>query len=319
MCQSDTTIVKQTKTDCNIGNFTQALNVLRHFKNSSDLLLQQQQDGMGEAKVMDNLYIAADQLYNFLESPRKVAMMRMETLQNVKEEGEEGLSHPLVNYLLKSSVHRFLSLIDKYTDSSPTRDKKKDELLASSLLYQGETKVLLKTLQLYIRLMGFDTTLSEEMAKSGSHLVLSKLIYLDSSSLIESIYGVKDDERREIIEQDEDLLTELQDNACEIVHDLRLPHLTFPVKVSPFTKEELMNRLPLEFHVQSPHYQSIGIKNNEMEDKENRMKISQFMSFMVQQVTDRQSAQEDVGFGELKIILWEKLHYDGNILNLSCF
>jgi hypothetical protein len=90
--------------------------------------------------------------------------------------------------------------------------------------------------------------------------------------------------------------------------------LTFPVKISPFTKEELLNRLPLEFHVQSPYFydDSInhdninGVNDNSNADanaisKDNlsfNLSVSKFMTFIVQQVTDRQSSQEDVGFGE---------------------
>ena len=269
MCQSDRK-----------ENSTLVQNALRQIKNSSNLLLQlqqQQKEREEEIKIMNDIHDATNKLYRFLNSSRKVAMARMETLQTVneigedeEEEGEEGLSYPIVNYLLKPSVGRFLSMVDQFTSSTVTTTattKDKRELLQSSLTYQNETKVLLKVLRLYIRLMQFDITLSEEMAKSGSHMVLSKLIYLDSSLVIQDMYGVKDeidDDKREIMEQDEDLLTEIQDYACEIVHDLRIPQLSFPVKVSPFMKDELMNRLPLEFHVQSPYYQN----NNENEYSE---------------------------------------------------
>jgi hypothetical protein len=37
--------------------------------------------------------------------------------------------------------------------------------------------------------------------------------------------------RIEVIEEDEDLLTEIQDQACGMVHDSRLPHLTLLLKI----------------------------------------------------------------------------------------
>jgi hypothetical protein len=96
--------------------------------------------------------------------------------------------------------------------------------------------------------------------------------------------------RQFIFEQDEDVLTEIQDEACEIVYDSRLPNLTFPVKISPFTTDELIQRLPLEFQVQSPYYVQ--------DDSHDHDVFASKMSFLIQQVTDRQSAQEDVGFGK---------------------
>lgn len=258
---------------------------------------------------------AVERLTVLLNSSKAVAMARIETLHIDDEECEShncagddvGLAYPLVEYLLKPTVYQFLSMLK-------TTLLQDEETSSYSIASKKETQLLCKILQLFVQLMKLDVTLSEEIAKCGSHLVLSKVIYLDSTIIIESMYGSskvidnshhayveeKKDEfvisRKEIIEQDEDILTEIQDQACGIVYDLRLPHLTFPVKVSPFSKDELIQRLPLVFQVQSPYCGDEQIDCNERID--DTCSISKSMSFLIQQITDRQSAQEDVGFGK---------------------
>ena len=250
-----------------------------------------------EEVVVSPLYSAANYLYSLLDSPKVVAMARIDALQNDMELfSGEGLSNPIVYHLLKPAVHDFLSMIN---DDQIVLDKSTlDSLALVSLASRKETKTLNRVLDLYLRLIQLDITLAEEMIKVGSHIILLKVIHLDSTAITQNMYGAKDNYNREeidIIEQDEDVLTEIQDQACEIVHDMRLPHLTFPVKVSPFTNEELILRLPLEFHVHSPYYQSAKGTVN----PETKLVVPSCMSFLVQQVTDRQSAQDDVGFGKL--------------------
>lgn len=260
------------------------------------------------------------QLEIMLRTPYQVAQARKSSL--LRNDGcnsehshhhEQGIGLPsiFVNHIIKPSIESFLS--------SLSYDINNDDYEVS-LSSQLETKLLHRVLSFLSSICKLDVTLSEEIAKSGSHVHLSKIIYLDSSSIIDSKYqnhvskgkenndgnddGISLSESKQSLqqrkEQDEDLLTEIQDLACEIVHDSRIPHLTFPVKVSPFTREELINRLPLEFHVQSPYYNNENsVVKKEMEDSSiiGSCAISERMSFLVQQVTDRQSAQEDVGFG----------------------
>jgi hypothetical protein len=84
-----------------------------------------------------------------------------------------------VNYLLKQPVEDFLSSIRANTS-------------IASLASRSETKLYYKVLQLHLHLTQLDVTLSEEMVKSGLHVHLSKLIFLDSSSIIETMYGSKE-------------------------------------------------------------------------------------------------------------------------------
>lgn len=69
-------------------------------------------------------------------------------------------------------------------------------------------------------------------------------------------------------EETQDLVFELHDMACEIVSQG-----TFQKNALPYTREEQIQRLPLKFHFHTDD------------------------AILIHQVTARQSAQEDVGFG----------------------
>ena len=86
-------------------------------------------------------------------------------------------------------------------------------------------------------------------------------------------------------EEDLDTVMELQDLACEIGS---LCGGAFPIKLSPFTTEELRARLPLCFSVSSVDSQN----NNDVVVENTHQRIN----VLIHQVTARQGAQEDVGF-----------------------
>ena len=155
---------------------------------------------------------------------------------------------------------------------------------SSVISNSAQTKKLHQILSLHLYISQVDFTLAEEMAKGcGSHKLLTKLIRLDVYSVLSKLYnesliqmdvhGIK-----EVYEQDEDALVEIQDLACSVAYANPNPSISYayPVKMSPYTIEELQNRLPLVFHINSPN------GNQEC--------------LMVGQVVERQSAQEDVGF-----------------------
>lgn len=137
-------------------------------------------------------------------------------------------------------------------------------LQAAWEIYQkSKGSLLITVLQLHLSIGQMDSTLAEEMAFVGSHVFLSKLLHhnptLDN-------------------EDEEDLWMEIQDLACEI----SMCSSNFPMKFSPLTQDELKSRLPLSFTI-SP-IPSDGKKQSEQ-------------TIYIHQVTKRQSAQEDVGFG----------------------
>jgi len=114
-----------------------------------------------------------------------------------------------------------------------------------------------------------DTVLYEEMTQSGYHIPISRILKYDHSNSI-------------LNEHDEDAIVEIQDLAAEIAYT-ECGMCTFPVRaISPFTQEELVSRLPLLFRIKSPKQQEIPAAE---------------VGLLIHQVTDRQSAQEDVGYG----------------------
>ena len=203
------------------------------------------------------------QLYQRFSSSRKVALARIEALcPGTKDVGDQecgiGLASPLVS-LLKDATNTWLESIAKEK--------------GRQIAYTEETKILLEVLGMFVNITRLDKTLAEELAKSGSHFQLSRIINVNISSII-----VTDDNIT--FEQEEDSLSEIQDLACEIAYCQNLP---FPVKISHFTRDELRDRLPLKFTIREPlHLAEIGDQIN----------------VLVHQVTDRQSAQDDVGFGK---------------------
>ena len=133
-----------------------------------------------------------------------------------------------------------------------------------SLLSEHTSFLRLKRiLELYIHLARNDPTLGEELARLPVPLV-KKLVQYDIS-------------QHQSSEEQQDAIIEIQDLICEIS--------THAPKV-PFTTEELHARLPLEFDV------SAAGPVDEKEQSEQQQRI------MIHQVTTRQSAQKDVGFGK---------------------
>jgi hypothetical protein len=194
-------------------------------------------------------------LHEELNSSRKVALARMEAL-----DAESDLASPLVS-LMKDATNSWLKSLSGERSN------------IFQIAYTEETKTLLDVLGLHLMLTKLDRTLAEELAKSGSHFELSRIIKVDLLSIVST-------EDRNIFEQEEDSLTEIQDLACEIAYGQQLP---FPVNMSHFTRDELLGRLPLTFNISAPS---------------DLVEVGDEINLLIHQVTERQSAQDDVGFGE---------------------
>lgn len=161
--------------------------------------------------------------------------------------------------------------------ASSEEKKDDDEVFSVSMVdnegvvaHAPETKHLQRVLSLHLSVGKSDPTLAEEMAREGSHLTLLRLASFDLCVLGDTF-----------TEEDEDAVVVLQDLACEIGS---LGGGAFPIKYSPFSIGELSSRLPLHF--------TIKPLDVEKEEKEN----CSDQSILINQVTKRQSAQEDVGF-----------------------
>ena len=117
-----------------------------------------------------------------------------------------------------------------------------------------------------------DPCLNEELGREGLHPILTKIMNLDHT-MFET-------------EEDQDTIMEVQDLACEIASIA----ISFPMKVAPFSRLELLDRLPLIF--------PIGPVLLE-DDHDASRKDQEAVTILINQVKERQSSQADVGF-----IMW---------------
>ena len=131
-----------------------------------------------------------------------------------------------------------------------------------------ETLIIFRVLRICSSIATFDGTLSEELGREGSHALLSRLLKYDAS--------------RFETEDDQDTLVELQDLAGETAAHAD----SFPLRISPFPLEDLQNRLPLSFLVLPAQKESTDPEEDGG------------LLVLINQVTARQSAQKDVGFGK---------------------
>jgi predicted nicotinamide N-methyase len=131
---------------------------------------------------------------------------------------------------------------------------------------RSETRLLTTMLQIYLRISTLDATLEEEIGREGAHPLLSKIMKLDSSLFQK--------------EEDQDCVVEIQDLAGEIA---AMSSKSFPQRVSPLTMEELEQRLAITFQMSSVE--------NKSDDS-----VWKDITILINQVSERQSAQQDVGF-----------------------
>jgi predicted nicotinamide N-methyase len=237
-------------------------------------------------------------------------------------EEQEGLA-PILVQMLKEATTTWLQFINRKNGEKRRR-----------IANQMETNVLFHVLKLHHSIVRMDITLAEEMAKAGSHMILSKLIQLDVYDLISSSSSSDSNNNNDTTtttveenEEDEDVIVEIQDIACEIAYNCcsgSTTDIVFPVKISPFTKEELCHRLPLVFHVEATNHSNNdgNFVDDEVGDDDD---VPDKVNLWIHQVTDRQSAQEDVGFvmwpSAVVLSKWLLLHpkilQDKSILELG--
>jgi hypothetical protein len=151
-----------------------------------------------------------------------------------------------------------------------------------------ETVNLRLVLQLHLHVTKMNPSLGEELGRQGSHAPLVKLMNLDLAQ-----YG------SDVDEANQDTVIELQDIACEIA----ALACSFPVQVAPFCAHGLRQRLPLVFTINAVPVESVVQENSKSnggagyEFEKQSMKVAETETVLIHQVTTRQSAQEDVGFG----------------------
>ena len=205
--------------------------------------------------------------------------------------GSDGLAAPLTTLLsctydewLRSTRMRCKQVEMEMTEGVHDEEKKNEDdddqhdHSTSCLFIVHETQAtdsLRRVLQLHTKVCQLDSTLAEELEREGSHAVLAKLIRFDLQSEMDRASFASFD----MPEEDADAVMELQDLACEIGS---MSGGSFPIKVAPFTREELRSRLPLRFSCSS-----VAGSHEELDCQQHQI--------LIHQVTARrQGAQEDV-------------------------
>jgi hypothetical protein len=250
-------------------------------------------------------------------TPRQIAMLRIRLLSNVSVydndnnnnhyDGKDDASTDS-NHFGGGLAERFLPLLNDDTcafirlvnDDNPVcphhqndnsaKNSHDEYQLDFDRLYNKLHRILL----IYLRWVQIDATLSDELGRQGSHLLLIQVMEL----------SIPEHDQNQWIG---DRIEALQDLAGEISVASK-PQ--FPFKASnPFTIIELQQRLPLTITIQSnfdalQYRLSLGktsttdtIEVHQL-DQENNVPQNDVITVLIHQIASRQSAQIDVGFGE---------------------
>lgn len=234
--------------------------------------MEQHEEGQVPLRNDKNL---ADVIESKLESRRTMALYRIELLEqeDASLDGDDGdtvgLPAQFVKLLEEKAVPFFHSL--------ENRDESLNRATTASLADLATTKDMLFVLSLYGRIAKLDVTLNDEVAMEGGHVLLSRLMKLDVTSISHT-------------ESEQDAIMEVQEMACEIAALSQC----FPRRLTPLTRDELEQRLPLVFRFRlktSECIQRYGYQNPKQQNE-----TCEELVVLVNQVNARQSAQKDVGF-----------------------
>jgi hypothetical protein len=224
-----------------------------------------------------------------LSTPRQIAFYRIKLLEQENDDVNDGpqpqacLASMLVP-LLKDSLTAWLA---------------QPIILGALLSKMTETVNLQLILQLHLHVTKMNPSLGEELGRQGSHAPLVKLMNLDLADYSgANMDGDGDGDGDDSVDEaNQDIVIELQDLACEIAALAS----SFPVKVAPFCAHGLRQRLPLVFSIGAVPVKSVvdSKANNGRGCSlyETPSKVAETETVLIHQVTTRQSAQEDVGFG----------------------
>lgn len=206
-----------------------------------------------------------------------------------KLNNEQDIASLLVQLLYTCSQLWFLSI-----ECCP-RDHRKEEYTPQHHGMTSDTvesKLLLSLLRFINRIAQVDCVLGEELARAGSHSILSQVIQYDYMTAASALNEI-----------DEDMIFEIQDWACSIGQiPIFLNPLTFPVKISPYSHLELISRLPVPFLLRQSSTSSLIRLGHDLFNHHTDIKMSPCQVIWIQHITERQLEQYDVGFGTFNII-----------------
>lgn len=214
-----------------------------------------------------------------LESRKTLALYRMELL--LEHDDENATPAPDGDAAIVGLPPLFVSLLHRAVETFFVLLR-----VPATKIYLPDhpvTKDLLRLLSMYRRIVELDATLNEELGMGGAHLLLSKLMKVDATSVCET-------------ESDQDAVMEVQDVAGEIAASCP----SFPRRATPLTTCDLKRRLPLVFRIirppTSPTNSSANKNDHHGSSSETLCKEEELLVVLINQVSARQTAQKDVGF-----------------------
>ncbi len=183
--------------------------------------------------------------------PKSLVFLRIKLLE------KDGLGFPSIFLgLVRSASDMWFDILSASRNS-----------LSIPLAKEDATNAMCHMLGICRNICKMDQCLSEELGYQGLHVILTKIMKLDPYAFL--------------VEEDQDTIMEVQDLACEIASI----STSFPMKVAPFSHQELSGRLPLIFRIKPVHIEDDSSLSN-----------YDGVTILINQVKARQSSQADVGF-----------------------
>jgi hypothetical protein len=233
-------------------------------------------------------------------SPRQIALLRIRSLQQ-QQDNNNGLAATLIPVLTEAVSDFVAAVLTAATATTTSTEATDDASISShekiSMTIREAHSMLRRVLQLHLHLVQQDPALGEELGRQGSHVQLAKVMHCSFQLITDDDDGITSSSSSS--EPVEDLIMELQDIACEIAATSR----HFPVQAVPFTVADLKARLPLVFEVAAaapPKHHHASSPPVALEPTSKGVVMDHAVTVLIHQVSSRQSAQVDVGFGTKK-------------------
>jgi hypothetical protein len=225
-----------------------------------------------------------EQLQIKCRTARDIALERIRTQGDISVQVADALSSAAIAWqvLVNSTLqHQSKS---KYKEDEPVIIPR--TIFAHKIPQAFE---LLQWLNFIIRLAALDPILGEEMCWDGATHITSHVLIQRTIPFIDDYYTHHD-----LPEDDEDAINDIRDAASTVAAlgvGLR--------RTGALLREARIQRLPLQFEIVPVRRDSTDSNSSPLSTKST--------SILIHQVTARQSAQDDVGFGEC-ILAVEDVH-----------
>jgi hypothetical protein len=255
---------------------------------------------MTDGSVNDEGGDAMDPLLNSMEasfvSRRDIALWRIRclytnfggphTMESIEESQRpiptgDGLAAVFVP-MLSQAVFHFLEATKRSWTSVSLEIPEGNDVPESDADFPITLRRILRLLRIYHAWVRLDPVLAEELARHGAHRALIQLMQ----------YAFPSDRalQNESTDAIQDRIEEVQDLAGSIAADSRP---SFPiVSIQPFSRADLLQRLPLPLDFTPSRVVPAPLATNP-----ELVADPKDVTILLHQITARQSAQVDVGFG----------------------